>query len=355
MKLLATKILVLAALALIPLSGAHAQISADFYLGGAILVGESTSTCDGSIAGAIRYNADDNVLELCHDDEWTAIDGGGGGCTANEQTLTYTGSNQTYEVPQGCENLIVKLWGAGGGQGYSGSEKGGGGAFVQTLIEATPGETLTIIVGEGGKAGDQTSTYGGGGGAGVSSYLGGSGGGRSAIRRSSTELATAAGGGGGGASSCGNAGGGGGGPNGQTGTGNGTVGSNGAGGGATQSAGGSGGSGNTGTGQSGSQYQGGRAATGGSTYSGGGGGGGYYGGGGGGSNGGSTCNDVRGGGGGGSSYTAGSVTMYEGATWETPGGAGDDDYATGIGKGGGSGSGSAGGNGLVIITPRQDG
>ena len=43
------------------------------------------------------------------------------------QTFTYTGSDQTYTVPDGTAQLHVRMWGAGGGgggrttSGYGGS------------------------------------------------------------------------------------------------------------------------------------------------------------------------------------------------------------------------------------------
>jgi hypothetical protein len=104
------------------------------------------------------------------------------------QVFSYTGANQTWVVPTGITSVQVKLWGAGGAHG------GGSGAFVSGLLSVTAGQSLTLIVGQGG-ATNGGATFGGGG-AGFSS--GGAGGGRSGIRNSSNiELVTAAGGGGG--------------------------------------------------------------------------------------------------------------------------------------------------------------
>ena len=94
------------------------------------------------------------------------------------------------------------MWGAGGGGGLSGG--GGAGCYVQGVLTVIPGETLTIVVGEGGgnKQRSFGKTYGGGGQGGGpdngrSDTPASQGGGRSAIVRSSTDLVTAAAGGGG--------------------------------------------------------------------------------------------------------------------------------------------------------------
>ncbi len=72
---------------------------------------------------------------------------------------------------------------------------GGAGAMVQGVLSVTAGETLTIIVGEGGGM-LRRATYGGGG---AEANNNSSGGGRSAIRRGGVDLVTAGAGGGGGA------------------------------------------------------------------------------------------------------------------------------------------------------------
>ena len=204
-----------------------------------------------------------------------------------------TGADQTYTVPAGISKIRVKMWGAGGGRG-GGNSYGGGGGYVEGDLNVTPGEILTLIVGNGGPRGSTTMTYGGGG---YPCGGNGAGGGRSGIRRGSSELVTVGAGGGGGSGSQGGAGGGlvaGVGGNSSEGTG---------GGGGTQSVGGAGGSGGsnyTASGLAGSLYMGAYApgvpgVLSSCTSSGG--GGGYYGGG---SGGGSAT-----GGGGGSSYVGG--------------------------------------------------
>jgi len=275
------------------------------------------------------------------------------GYTGTPTTFSYTGGSQTYTVPTGINALNVYLWGAGG-QGNPDriySTYGGAGAMVQGTMSVTPGQVLTVLVGQGGWNASAT-TYGGGGrGYWVDLWYGGAGGGRSAIQvTAGTDYVTAGGGGGAGGGAIGGAGGlitGG--------TGGASPGGDGNGG--TQTAGGQGGgqvggpNASPSPGQNGSQYTGGNGST--NSYAGGGGGG-YYGGGGGG----------YGGGGGGSSYTANlalilgqGVFGYTSSDGNQAPNTGSPYYANGAGKGGsnvsGSGSGYAnpGSNGLVVIVP----
>ena len=274
----------------------------------------------------------------------------------------YTGANQSFTVPLSIYPPIVTvyMWGAGGG-GNSGSHPtnyGGAGAYVQGTLTVTPGETLTIIVGQGGVAitvngAAAAATYGGGGGvpSGGNSTQNSSGGGRSAIQRSSADIVTAGAGGGSGMTNAGSnpagytlAGGA------ATWTGTASAGdypssSSYAGQGGTPSAGGaSGASYNpntvTNVGTSGSLYTGGTAG-----LYGGGGGGGYYGGGGGNGGDGSYGH----GGGGGSSFTA-LLTNATGSNstngYSAPNTA-SSYYQSGAGAGGTTG---VGGNGLIVMT-----
>ena len=282
-------------------------------------------------------------------------------------TFTYTGSNQTFTVPSTISPASVTLymWGAGGG---GNTNYGGAGAMVQGILSVTSGETLTIVVGQGGTI-DGSTTYGGGG-AGAGNMAGGSapgigysgngfpqnagsGGGRSAIQRGGTDPANdivVAGGGGGGTYFSSVRGG--------AATFSGTA-NSGTGGlpglGGTQTAGGAGG----GTGFYG-QGLGGSRGIGGNTYNnnvyngGGGGGGGYYGGGAGGTNGGDGA-----GGGGGSSLTGGlslisgqSVLGFNSTNGFTAPNTASSYYQSGVGNGAPAidSSPRAGGNGLIVLT-----
>ena len=144
--------------------------------------------------------------------------------TTATQSFSYSGSDQQYTVPNDVYTLEVRLWGAAGGAGFEHTSccAGGSGGFTHCQLPVTPGETLTVIVGQGGMRqgpyGMSPTMYGGGGSAvGEYSENRGAGGGRSAIQRHNEDIVTAGGGGGGGAF----AGGGGGYPTGQTAEGNG--------------------------------------------------------------------------------------------------------------------------------------
>lgn len=131
---------------------------------------------------------------------------------------SYTGSNQTITIPSNISsNVNIKCWGAGGAtQGYGllgtmfQTGWGGGGGYTEANFTqaSMAGQTLTIIVGQGGLTVNNTTlsanTYGGGGGQGQNwgvdtNWGSASGGGRSAVRLpGSIEIITAGGGGGGG-------------------------------------------------------------------------------------------------------------------------------------------------------------
>jgi hypothetical protein len=57
---------------------AHAQISSNFggANGGAVIIGESSTTCDGSIEGAIRYESISKKIEYCDGLGWADWWGG---------------------------------------------------------------------------------------------------------------------------------------------------------------------------------------------------------------------------------------------------------------------------------------
>lgn len=208
--------------------------------------------------------------------------------------LTYSGAQQSFTVPAGVTSLDATLLGA------SGNAATAGGGRATGTIAVTPGQTLTVTVGQSALGASTVNTFGGGGaGAGVpagcSRFCGGSGGGMSALWAGAANVranALLVAGGGGGTGGWPTAGGAGGGLVGG-------VGSGGAGGG-TQTAGGAGSVWTCAPGGNGSQFKGGPGA--GGVNGGGGGGGGWFGGGGG------YCqpsNSPAGGGGGGSSYISG--------------------------------------------------
>ncbi|MBU3659958.1 MAG: PKD domain-containing protein [Flavobacteriales bacterium] len=272
------------------------------------------------------------------------------GTTINSQVTvnySFTGTVQTFVVPCGVTSINVKAWGAGGSGGgvdtYSGAI-GGGGAFVQTTLAVTPGQTLSIIVGGGALGGGAclSNSPGGAGGWGNGQIAGarggnsgsqgcsgggGGGGGGTGIFSGTTPLmvAGAGGGGSGGGNQSSGAAGGGGGQNGfavsgcTPGVSGGNTNGNGTNGGDRGNADGAGG---------------------------GGGGGGYVGGTGGSPPPGCDCGGC--GGGGGSSYSAGTGTIITNGSGQNPGNGADPSLPTGLAKGGISSV--QGGNGYLIIT-----
>jgi hypothetical protein len=84
------------------------------------------------------------------------------------ETFTYTGSTQTFTIPQGASSVTFKVWGAAGGssQPNYGTYYGGAGGYSQGTLSVSGGESLNIIVGEGGiraEVNGSQSAFGGGG------------------------------------------------------------------------------------------------------------------------------------------------------------------------------------------------
>lgn len=119
------------------------------------------------------------------------------------ERFDYTGEEQTWTVPEGIDSISIIL--AGGNGATATGAQGGGGAILEwSNVPVTPGQTCTLLIGQGGQ--QDVSLMGGGGGAG--SRL---------LCEFAEELAAVAGGGGGGGAF---PGGGGGTPDGSIGTGN---------------------------------------------------------------------------------------------------------------------------------------
>ncbi|MFB8258824.1 hypothetical protein, partial [Kitasatospora purpeofusca] len=291
------------------------------------------------------------------------------GSFTNCTRVTYSGGDQTFTVPAGVTAVYARVFGAGGAGSprayYTGQYGGGGGGYTTGTLAVTPGQALTLTVGQGGRMNSTTSSYGGGGAGGQgytaangSSATGGSGGGMSAVWNgaSGTNPLVVAGGGGGsspGADATTPAAGGGGGSNGGQ---DNQPAASGRGG--TQSAGGAAATQTAcAAPTAGAQYQGGRGASSPQNEGGGGGGGGYYGGGGGACQRGGTL-DANGMGGGGSGYNRGTgVTNTQTSNGTnssgngvggTSGGRSDAQYTSGSGIGDGGGY-TDGGNGEIVL------
>lgn len=81
-------------------------------------------------------------------------------------TFDYTGNVQTFVVPAGVTSLLIEANGAQGG-GSSGGSAGGLGARMTGRFAVTPGQVLSIVVGQQGLlqvGGDDQNSSGGGGG-----------------------------------------------------------------------------------------------------------------------------------------------------------------------------------------------
>lgn len=124
-------------------------------------------------------NAYPGASEVFDDGVDQDCDGSDASSTPNPVDFTTPGES-TFVVPAGVQSIQFELWGAGGAGGSQSGATGGGGAYVLGEFGVTPGETLTIMVGEGGV------TTGDGGGSSV------------ILDSSSTVWFVAAGGGGGG-------------------------------------------------------------------------------------------------------------------------------------------------------------
>jgi hypothetical protein len=109
------------------------------------------------------------------------------------QTFNYTGSAQTFIVPAGVTSMDMECWGAQGGANWINNTNFGG--YSKGTIAVTPGETLTIYVGN-----QPTTIAGGFNGGGAGDGAGRAGGGASDVRQGGTGLnnriIVAAGGGG---------------------------------------------------------------------------------------------------------------------------------------------------------------
>ena len=158
--------------------------------------------------GALRYNTTTKAVEVFLEGMWfsydTTLSFGN-----NVKVFQATGADQTFTVPAGVTKIFVKTWGAAGAGGTQGGwvygSYGGGGGFSRGVLTVTPGETLTVVVGRGGRVNQKKDDVSYGGGAPATNndvdnrYCGG-GGGRSAVVRPAdrVQLIVAGGGGGGG-------------------------------------------------------------------------------------------------------------------------------------------------------------
>lgn len=79
--------------------------------------------------------------------------------TFNNTSTGRFGTVQTWTVPAGICNIQIEAWGAKGG-----GSNGGDGAYVKGEFSVTPGETISMMVGQMGGLTSQGNYVGGGGG-----------------------------------------------------------------------------------------------------------------------------------------------------------------------------------------------
>lgn len=60
-----------------------------------------------------------------------------------------TSTNQTWVVPDNVTRLMVEIWAGGGGANSLGGG-GGGGTYAKVIFIVTPGQTVNVLVGQGG-------------------------------------------------------------------------------------------------------------------------------------------------------------------------------------------------------------
>ncbi len=88
----------------------------------------------------------------------------------SSQAFSYTGGDQTWTVPAGTSKIGFFIWGASGGvQGASPNSANsyytaGAGGYTEGIVSVTGGESLRVVVGQGGVIGNTSPrVYGGGG------------------------------------------------------------------------------------------------------------------------------------------------------------------------------------------------
>ena len=119
--------------------------------------------CDGTRSGALRWNQDDGLLQVCSENAWAAVyepppfDGGNVLEFSGYKMHVFTSSG-TFKVAKGGVCTIF-LIGGGGGTGSACYHNGGGGAGGAVLVESYTLATgaYAVTVGEGGAGGGTTS------------------------------------------------------------------------------------------------------------------------------------------------------------------------------------------------------
>lgn len=82
--------------------------------------------------------------------------------SGNQVTVTYsTPGSYTFTVPAGVTSVTIQAWGGGGSGGHKNNDSrggGGGGGYVVNTYTVSAGNTISIVVGTGGKITSTSST-----------------------------------------------------------------------------------------------------------------------------------------------------------------------------------------------------
>lgn len=103
-----------------------------------------------NVTGTIKTNGTDGAAgQVLMKNSAGVLNWGNLGDYKNIAAFTDTvGSSINWTVPAGITNLWVELWGGGGAGLNTG---GGGGGYMSLLFTVTPGQSLQVTVGKGGK------------------------------------------------------------------------------------------------------------------------------------------------------------------------------------------------------------
>jgi hypothetical protein len=106
----------------------------------------------------VALTVTDSCNRYATDVKTSLLPGGTPGTLWVRQVFTFTGRDQVITVPACATKMRTKCWGGGGhSQSYLITHGGGAGGYTEAVIPVTPGETLRVMVGEGG---DYVKSYG---------------------------------------------------------------------------------------------------------------------------------------------------------------------------------------------------
>lgn len=90
--------------------------------------------------------------------------GPSGSGVPNVAVFNYSSATQLFTVPEGVTRIAIEAWGPGeGGRGNGGQLSGASGGYCYKVLTVSPGEVLSIVVGQGGYGGPAGGGSPGGG------------------------------------------------------------------------------------------------------------------------------------------------------------------------------------------------